>query len=186
VDLASVIFQSKAGPCFTALDFSGNNVIVEGHVLYLRDIRYFVETLITEIKDQFRTRLFFGLEIVNINWSPEVIHEEPRNISVGYSCFRDSKNDFAKHKDDLLQIILTHPLIRSHFHYIDQRGQLVWKTGPCFAYMYDCHDVEMKLFSATQTSVGESARGTEIASHLIENVSGGTIRNVRVLFQLSP
>jgi hypothetical protein len=33
-------------PRFTALDFSGDNVIIAGHVLYLRDIRYFVETII--------------------------------------------------------------------------------------------------------------------------------------------
>jgi hypothetical protein len=46
-----------------------------------------------------------------------------------------------------------------------------------------CHDVEMLLFSGTQTSVGEPARGSEFASHLISNVSGGTIRNVFVLFQ---
>src|SRR5438477_2713604 len=58
---------------FTALDFSGDNVIVAGHVLYLRDIRYMVETLITEVKDQFMTTLFFGLDIIDINWSPGVV-----------------------------------------------------------------------------------------------------------------
>lgn len=175
--------EQEGGVHFTALDFSGDNIIVAGHTLYLRDIRYMVETLITEIKDQFKTTLFFGLDIIDINWSPGVVHEEPRNITIRHSCFRDPKNNFSSHKDDLLRIILTHPLIRGHFHYIDQHGQLVWKTGPCFAYMHHCHEVEMKLFSGTQTSVGETARGTEIASHLIENVSGGTIRNFLVMFQ---
>ena len=49
--------------------------------------------------------------------------------------------------------------------------------------METCHEVEMRLFSATHTTVGESARGTEIAAHLIENVSGGSIRNVFIMFQ---
>lgn len=46
-----------------------------------------------------------------------------------------------------------------------------------------CHEVEMLLFCGTQTSVGEPARGSEIASHLISNIAGGTIRNVLVMFQ---
>ena len=37
--------------CFTALDFSGNNIIVGGKVLYLQDIGRFVETIISEVKD---------------------------------------------------------------------------------------------------------------------------------------
>lgn len=165
------------------MDFSGDNVIVKGHVLYLKDIRYFVETLIEEIKLLFSTRLFFGLDIVDINWLPGVVHEEPRNTSVGYSCFRDPHNAFLRHKDDLLQAILTHPRLRSHFYCIDQHGRITWRAGPCLAYLEDCHNAEMKLFSATQTSVGEPGRGTEVASHLIENISGGTIRNAFTMFQ---
>jgi hypothetical protein len=168
---------------FTALDFSGDNVIVAGRVLYLRDIRYFVETLIGEIKEHMKIQLFFGLDIVDVEWSPGVVHEQPRNISVGYSCFRDPHNAFAQRKDDLLRAVLTHPLLHGHFHYIDQRGQIVWKAATCFAYMDACHELEMMFFAGTQTSVGEPGRGTEVASHLIENVSGGTIRNILVLFQ---
>jgi hypothetical protein len=168
---------------FTALDFSGDNIIVAGRVLYLRDIRHFIETLIAEIKDNIRTQLFFGVDVADINWSPGIIYEEPRNISIGYSCFRDAHNSFARHKNDLLRVILTHPRVRGHFHYIDQQGLIVWKAGPCFAYMQSCHEVEMKLFAGTQTSVGEPARGTEIASNLIENVSGGTLRNILAMFQ---
>ena len=168
---------------FTAADFSGDNVIVAGRVLYLRDIRRFIETLIAEIKEHIRTQLFFGLDVADIDWSPGVVHEEPRNLSIGHSCFRDARNDFAKHKNDLLRVILTHPQLRGYFHYIDPQGRIVWKAAPCFAYMQCCHEVEMMLFSGTQTSVGEPARATEIASHLLENVSGGTLRNIFVMFQ---
>jgi hypothetical protein len=168
---------------FTALNFNGDNIIVGGQVLYLSDIRRFVETLITEVKEVISEQLFFGVDIVDINWSPGIVHEEPRNLSVGYSCFREPRNVFVKHEDDLLRVILTHPHVRGHFHYVNQQGQIVWKAGPCFAYMNSCHDVEMRLFCGTQTSVGEPPRATEIGSHLIENVSGGTLRNVLNLFQ---
>jgi hypothetical protein len=168
---------------FTALDFSGDNVIIAGQVLYLRDIRYFVEAIIDEVKEVLRVHLFFGLDVFDINWSPGVVHEEPRNRSLGYSCFQDPSNSFRRHRFDLLQAILTHPLLRGRFHFVGPDRKIVWKAGPCFAYMATCHEVEMLLFCGTQTSVGEPARGSEIASHLLSNVAGGTIRNLFVMFQ---
>jgi hypothetical protein len=168
---------------FTAVDFSGDNIIVAGQVLYLRNIRYFVETLIAEIKQHLKAQLFFGLDIVDMNWSPGIVYEEPRNTSIHHSCFHDHHNSFSRHKDDLLKVVLTHPSVHGRFHYLDQDRQIHWRAGPCFMYMDFCHEVEMLLFSGTQTSVGEPGRGTEVASHLVCNVSGGSIRNVFVMFQ---
>ena len=170
-------------PRFTALDFSGDNVIIAGQVLYLRDMRYFVETIIDEVKEIFRVHLFFGLDIFDVNWSPGVVHEEPRNRSIGYSCFEEPSNSFRGHRHDLAQAILTHPSLRGRFHFVSREGKIIWKAGPCFAYMATYHEVEMLLFCGTQTSVGEPARGSEIASHLVSNVAGGIIRNLLIMFQ---
>jgi len=167
---------------FTALDFSGENIIVAGKVLYLRGIRYFVETIISEVKELLRS-LFFGLDMFDINWLPGVVHEEPRNRTVGYSCFHDPSNSFQQHRFKLLRAILTHSSVRGRFHFVSKDRKIVWKAGPCFAYMALCHQVEMLLFCGTQTSVGEPGRATEIASHLIANVFGGSIRNALVMFQ---
>ncbi len=168
---------------FTALDFSGDNIIVGGKVLYLRDIGRFVETIISEVKDMIHGQLFFGLDTFDIDWSPGVVHEEPRNRTIGYSCFGDPSNTFARHKFDVLRVILTHPSLRGRFHFVSKEGKIVWKAGPCFAYMALCHEVEMLLFSGTQTSVGEPGRASELASNLITNIAGGTIRNVLAMFQ---
>jgi hypothetical protein len=170
---------------FTALDFSGSNIIVSGKVLYLHDVRHFVETIISEVKGLIHEKLFFGLDsdTLNIHWSPRVVHEEPRNRTVGYSCFSDPSNSFSQCRFNLLHTILTHPPIRGRFHFVSKEQKIVWKAGACFAYMALCHEVEMLLFCGTQMSVGEPARGSEIASHLISNVAGGTIRNVFVMFQ---
>jgi hypothetical protein len=168
---------------FTALNFNGDNIILSGQVLYLHNIRNFVELLITEIKDHIKRELLFNLDIVNIDWSPGIIHEEPRNTRISYSVFDDTNNPFHLRRNTVLEVILTDPRIRGRFHYVDQHNRIVWKAGPCFAYMDIAHKVEMKLFSATQTTVGEPGRGTEVASHLIRNVSGGTLRNIFVTFQ---
>ena len=168
---------------FTALDFSGDNVIVKGQVLYLQDIRYFVEKIISEIKEIFRAHLFFGLDVFDLDWSPGAVHEEPRNRNIGYSCLRDPANSFYGRRFDLLQAILTHPSLCGRFHFVNHERKIIWKAGPCLSYMDTCHEVEMLLFCATQTSVGEPARGSEMASHLISNVAGGTIRNAFIMFQ---
>jgi hypothetical protein len=168
---------------FTGTNFNGDNIILSGKVLYLHDIRRFVETLIQEIKNHIQHELLFGLDIVNVNWSPGVVHEEPRNTHVSYSAFDDPHNEFHMHKDAVLRTILTHPNLRGRFHFLDNQNHIVWKAGPCFAYMEVAHEVEMKLFCGTQTTVGEPGRGSELASHLIRNVSGGSLRNVLVMFQ---
>ena len=168
---------------FSGTDFSGQNIVVGGHVLHLQDICHFIETLVEEVRMDIRSQLFFGLDVVDADWSPGVIHEEPRNVTVGYSFLSDPHNAFIGHQQDLLRAILTHPLLRGRFHYLDENGRIRWKAGPCLAYMEVCHDVEMKLFVGSHTSVGEPARATEFATHLLSNVSGGSIRNVFVIFQ---
>jgi hypothetical protein len=120
---------------FTALNFNGDNIIVDGRVLYLHDIRSFVETLTAEIREHITKELLFGLDIVDINWSPGVIHEEPRNRRVSYSVFDDPHNSFGEHRETLLKAILTDPRLQGVFHYVDQHNRIVWKAGPCFAYM---------------------------------------------------
>jgi hypothetical protein len=176
--------SAEEGPLrFTALDFGGDNIIIAGQVLYLRHIRQFVEKVVEEVEELLRSELFFGLDMFDLRWSPGVVHDEPRNRSVGYSCFYDPANSFHEHKFDLLQVILSHPSFRGRFHTVSKKGEIIWKAGPCFTYMALYHKIEMLLFCGTQTSVGEPGRASEMASNLIGNVSGGTIRNVFMLFQ---
>ena len=168
---------------FTMLDFSGDNIIVVGQVLYLQDIQYFVEMIIREVKVLLKEKLFFRLDIFNLNWSLNMVHKQPRNQSVGYSCFQNPANFFHNHHFDLLQAMLTHPSLCRQFHFVNKGHKVIWMAGPCFLYMSACHDAEMLFFCRTQLSVGEPAQGLEIASNMVCNVSGSTIRNVFNLFQ---
>src|ERR1700731_1479361 len=77
---------------FTALNFNGDNIIIKGRVLYLHDIRHFVEVLTREIKAHIETDLLFGLPIVDADWSPGILYDEPRNTKVSYSAFDDPHN----------------------------------------------------------------------------------------------
>lgn len=177
--------MENGSPLFTALDFTGRNVIVNGKVLYVADIKSFVESIIQELHHSLRHHLLFGLtNLVDIQrWSPGVVHEEPRNTRAGYSCFMDPRNSFISDCDLLLRTVLDNAKISGRFHFINQNGQVVWKAAPCFEYLEYCEAFEMSLFSAAQVTVGEPARGTEFASHCLRNIAGGSIRNVFIIFQ---
>ena len=177
--------MENGSPLFTALDFTGRNVIVNGKVLYVTDIKSFVVSIVQELQDCLLHNLFFGItDLVNIErWSPGVVNEEPRNTRAGYSCFTDPLNSFISDSDLLLRTVLDHPRVSGRFHFVDQNGQLVWKAAPCFEYLEHCEAFEMLLFSGAQVSVGEPARGTEFASHCLRNIAAGSIRNVFIIFQ---
>ncbi|KAF9486657.1 hypothetical protein BDN71DRAFT_1514769 [Pleurotus eryngii] len=130
-------------------------------------------------------QLLFGLPFVSDDWTPGIIHDDPKKKSLAYSCFCDPHNiGFQQARIVVLQNILTHPQLRGRFHFLDSNGKIRWKPGPCLAYLQACEQVEMMLFAASHTSVGAPARGTEFASHLLANLAGGHIRNVFVLLQL--
>ncbi|KAF9490699.1 hypothetical protein BDN71DRAFT_1511033 [Pleurotus eryngii] len=155
---------------FNAMDFTGTNIILDRKVLRLTDLGEFVETLVCESEAIISDQLFFGLDICDTAWSPGIVHNELQNISAGYSCFRDPQNEFIEHEHTLICTVLTHLKLQGHFHYLGEGGQIVWKAGACLAYIAACHEVEMRLFVASQTSASEPGRGTEIASHLITNI----------------
>ena len=177
--------MESGSPLFTALDFTGRNVIVNGKVLYVTDIKSFIVSIVQELQDGLLHNLFFGItDLVNIErWSPGVVNEEPRNTRAGYSCFTDPLNSFTSDSNLLLKTVLDHPRVSGRFHFVDQNGQLVWKAAPCFEYLEHCEAFEMLLFSGAQVSVGEPARGTEFASHCLRNTAAGSIRNVFIIFQ---
>lgn len=171
---------------FTSLDFSGTNIIIRGRVLYLRDLKLFVETLIMELQESLERDLLLGLPgIIDVaTWQPGIVYEEPRNTTMGYACFSDKRNpSFTSKEDILLKAILDDPSLSGRFHFRDPSSNIVWKAAPCLAYLDRCEAFEMMLFSAAHATVGEPARGSEFASHTIRNISAGTIRNIFVVFQ---
>ena len=73
--------------------------------------------IIDEAKELLTVQLLFGLDTFNADWSG-VVHEEPRDGSMGDSYFRDATDAFHKHRFDLLQAILTHPSLHGRFHFV--------------------------------------------------------------------
>lgn len=114
-----------------------DGMLLNGKVLYVTDIKSFVESIVQALQGCLLHDLFFNItDLVNVErWSPGVVNEEPRNTRAGYSCFTDPRNSFVGDSDLLLRTVLDHPKVSGRFHFVDQNGQLVWKAAPCFEYL---------------------------------------------------
>ena len=111
------------------------------------------------------------------------IHDDPRSLHPGYGFVHDERN-FWTAQPTVLQYILTTPHLLEKFAYFDGRGDMHWKPGAVHARMVEIYNLQMDLFILILFTFGAPARGTELLSHLILNVSGGSIRNIFVLFNI--
>jgi hypothetical protein len=175
---------------FSSNDLTGKCITLpleaSARCLHLNDIRRFIDTLVDEIKTIILKELFFGYKVVDDidTWLPEIILDEPQNKTPGYSCFNDRRNKKIYRNEELMEIVLNK--LNGRFHYtrrVDQKKIVVWKTAACLEYLHTCQQVEMMLFAATHASVGPPPRGTEAESQLIQNIDGGSSRNIIVLFR---
>jgi hypothetical protein len=84
----------------------------------------------------------------------------------------------------VLEYIITTPDVFDRFAYYNAQGVIVWKPGACHATMKKIYNLQMKLFIGILLSAGEPGRASELTSHIFRNVSGGSIRNVLVMFNI--
>lgn len=109
------------------------------------------------------------------------IHDHPRETSAGYSFVTDPRN-FWNHRPSLVQHILQTPDLSGKFVYISPGGSLSWIPTAVASFLKQIFDLQTKILCNIILSYGEPARGTELVSHLLTNVAGGSIRNFFVLF----
>lgn len=166
---------------FNAPDASGTSAIFGSRILNVSHVRDFVLHKLLDVTEQL-DRLTFRQAMFTVS-PTELIYDEPRCRNPGYSFIQDNRNSWNS-KPTVLEYLLTNPEIFAQFGYINPAGKVVWKPGPCHKYMDAIHHLQMDLFVLTVLTFGEPGRGTELAAHLLNNVAGGSIRNVFMLFNL--
>lgn len=166
---------------FNAPDFQGNAIIVQGHTLYLSQIRDYVEGLSTKIEAAI-DRLTFDLPQCKLD-QDTFVHDEPRSRTPAWG-FVDHKDNPWAGQHHVLQHILNDPATFESFGFRAANGDVVWKVGRCYQYTKEIFDVLMDILIAIVLTYGAPARASELLAHLLRNVAGGSIRNVFVLFNV--
>jgi superfamily II DNA or RNA helicase len=110
----------------------------------------------------------------------KAIFDEPRNTKPGYSFVDDPRNPWSNTRT-LMQYILQTPSLFGRFGYVSE-SKIIWYPGAIAEYMKDAYELQNLLIVAVILTYGEPARATEIASNLLRNFPGGSIRNVFVTF----
>jgi hypothetical protein len=166
---------------FNAPDATGTSAIIGAHTLHVSHIQKAALDIIAEIELELDSLLFNNL-LFNISPS-ELVHDDPRSREPGWGFLDDRRNSWTN-KPSVLEYIIQNPDIFELFGYINPKGEIVWKPGACHAWMKRVFNLQVKLFIATLFTAGEPGRASELASHLLRNVSGGSIRNTLVLYNL--
>ncbi|KDQ49260.1 hypothetical protein JAAARDRAFT_51811 [Jaapia argillacea MUCL 33604] len=172
-------------PMFTAMDFSGDNLLFKGHVLTKAKYKSFADNLYESAYHLLSQGVLFGrFDDEMMNWRTQIIHETMPCRDVGYCFLDDPHNPFLAVKDKVLTLMLEDPILSRRFSYTDSQGNIILKPSSCFAWL-DIHDeCLLHITLATLYTQGHNARLEELCSHLLRNVSGGSVRNVHIYNQV--
>ncbi|KAF5345077.1 hypothetical protein D9756_011154 [Leucocoprinus leucothites] len=164
---------------FNAPDLSGTSVIIGDKTLSVSDIGALHRRAIEEIEQELDELTFHHPQF---QLPPDThIHDEPRERESGYSFLVDKRNGWNK-QPSLTQHILDTPDLFAKYAYTTQGKRVSWKPTCVATQLKRIFDLQEKLICNIILSYGEPARGSELASHLLANVGGGSIRNFFVLF----
>jgi hypothetical protein len=166
---------------FNSVDPTGKITIIDSRSLHLIHIHEYTLRLERQVRERLDQLLFhhpaFDLQ------DDEFIHDDPRSRDPGYGFTSDPRNSWQG-KLTVLEHILTTPHLFESFAYYDEKGDMHWKPGAVHDRLILIYNLQMDLFILILLTFGAPGRGTELLSHLFLNVSGGSIRNVFVLFNL--
>jgi len=166
---------------FNSPDTTGRITIIDSRTLHVDHVHDYTVRLEKEVKARMDELLFYNPQFTIPDDS--FIHDDPRCLNPGYGFVNDRRNPWYG-KPTVLQYILTNPDLLDEFAYFDEKKQMHWKPGASHKRMTAIYDLQMDLFVLIILTFGAPARGTELLSHLILNIAGGSIRNVFVLFNL--
>ena len=165
---------------YNAVDCSGRSAIIGDKTVSLDGIGTAIRWLIKEIDDRL-DKLLFERDEFCLDPS-DTIHDEPKCLDGRYCFLDDNRNSWRKPGTrSVLQYILDDPTQRNMYAYRES-GQVCLNVDRISKYAQDIHELQKLLFLAVYLSFGEPARGTEMASNLLRNKPGGSIRTFFVLF----
>lgn len=179
--LSSLHSAEQSALYFNAPDLSGQSAFIHGTKLELSAIKDLHLRSLDEITLEI-DQLTFHLPQFRLS-QDETIHDEPRECKPNYSFISDQRNSW-NHRPSLLQHILQSEDLFQKYAYITPDKRVSWVPTLIAPVVEQIYVLQKKLLCLIILSYGEPARGTELASHLLANVPGGSIRNFFVLFNL--
>ncbi|KAJ3545813.1 hypothetical protein NMY22_g2295 [Coprinellus aureogranulatus] len=179
--LSAISSAEQSATVLSSPSLESDAVTLKERDLYFIEIGNMVKTLYGELKSGL-AQLLFDSEI-HLQPIEGKIRDEPHSVIPSYSFLDDKRNPWMK-KPTLLEHIMRTPELRERFSWVDQQGKLRLKTGAMGDWLTEAFELQKKFMIAIILSYGEPARGTELASLIIRNFPGGSIRNVFHIYDI--
>ena len=112
---------------------------------------------------------------------PKQFVDEPNNGSIDFWFPKVAHNELMGLDDLMLDALMNHPKFGDELFEKVGSPDVKINAANCYAFLRDCAELRLLLFSAMHISYGSPARGTEILQHTLRNRSVGCTRNVQVL-----
>jgi hypothetical protein len=168
---------------FNAPDASRTAMIISSHTIHFQNIKdvtldAYSHSLVTVHKLTFDNPLFD----ISDN---KIIHSDSRNLEPNWSFVKHPLNSWnVRSTLTLLKYVISTPELFAKFGYYNAQGDIVWKPGVCYQYMWEFFELNMDMFVAMVLSAREPGWASELVSNLLANISGSSICNALVLFNL--
>jgi hypothetical protein len=162
---------------FSSPDWSGVSAYFGTSIVHVAHIKHMVETLCAEVESEL-DQLTFNNPVYTIDWT-KPIYDEPRSVASGFSFIDDKRNQWVD-VPPLLQYMLNTPAIASTYVTLvtTPDGPKLKKNMYQFQVLRKLiYELQKKIAVLVMLTYGAPARGTELASHVLRNVPGGSIRN---------
>lgn len=179
--LASLQSAEQSALHLNAPDLSGKSAIIGGEELALEEIGALHTCAIDQITSQI-DELTFNNDMFRLS-PTDLIYDEPRKLQPGYSFITDERNAWVR-RPSLVQHILQTPSLFQQYAYLKPDGLILWIPTVVATKLEQIHELQKKILYLIVLTYREPARGTELASHLLTNVPGGSIRNFFVPFNV--
>jgi superfamily II DNA helicase RecQ len=176
--LTAISSAEHGAVLFSAPNFDGDCVTVHGQNLHLHQFKKMVEELEEEISQDLDS-LLFNDPIFQLPEDIDIL-DEPRRTAPQYSFVDDKRNVWHK-TTSVLQYIMDHSHIFADMGIVVE-SKIRWYPSALHEYAANIYHLQQKILVAIILTYGEPARATELASNLLRNYPGGSIRNIFFAF----
>jgi hypothetical protein len=156
-------------------------IIVGNSTATLSGIGAMFHKLLDEIKER-RKALLMGIDLEGLVTYPDILVDEPDNITPGF-YFGDIPQNHLRHYDQTLaKLIFGHQEMSRKYGMVTSDGKLVLNHPSCYRFLEEVALIRSALGTLLHICTSGPYRGTEYASTCIRNTADGNPRNVKVIF----
>jgi hypothetical protein len=151
-----------------------SEMLYQGHLIRFADLKDAVNDIHGEAIRVWEEEVLMGL-LIRVNY--ERIADNMTDRRVGYSCFRDARNECFMKKGQLWKAVLTSDRLRDKFLRLSADGSPVWNRSALSQWLQSYARFSGLQMASAEMTAGSASRATELHSMNACNTKCRSSRN---------